>query len=449
MRKRKAGARQIRPHVGGVPDKCCKGVRNRGKIKSRHLPRKDAVKNYAIKKPRAQSARRGHGENNRGGSIHAPTGGATDLAVHLRTIAGFQFTRPRGARPTSASSRRGPPVSIHAPTGGATRRACAAGAPSAFQFTRPRGARPQSGWVVDKPEARFNSRAHGGRDRKNGGANETEGVSIHAPTGGATGVKECVGDRQEFQFTRPRGARRQAILRARRRQGFNSRAHGGRDFHAGDTLDYFGVSIHAPTGGATAVAKKIEGGAKCFNSRAHGGRDRSAMSATRRFMVSIHAPTGGATRALIDANFAKRVSIHAPTGGATAAERFDLRSHFVSIHAPTGGATRTPECAEAKFTFQFTRPRGARPNGNDSFGSAKVSIHAPTGGATIWSFCPRFPLWFQFTRPRGARRPRFGRPLLIRLFQFTRPRGARQSISSAWKAKKVSIHAPTGGATRY
>ena len=167
MRKRKAGARQIRPHVGGVPDKCCKGVRNRGKIKSRHLPRKDAVKNYAIKKPRAQSARRGHGENNRGGSIHAPTGGATDLAVHLRTIAGFQFTRPRGARHDVAHiPAHNQDVSIHAPTGGATYLG-----------------------VVETRSASFNSRAHGGRDPQGLRGGRAVRVSIHAPTGGATTIR--------------------------------------------------------------------------------------------------------------------------------------------------------------------------------------------------------------------------------------------------------------------
>ena len=166
MRKRKAGARQIRPHVGGVPDKCCKGVRNRGKIKSRHLPRKDAVKNYAIKKPRAQSARCGHGENNRGVSIHAPTGGATALIKIKIKIKSFQFTRPRGARRALGFSMRDA---------------------YKFQFTRPRGARPILGEPPPENEVsihaptggategavqrdhrggRFNSRAHGGRDNE-------------------------------------------------------------------------------------------------------------------------------------------------------------------------------------------------------------------------------------------------------------------------------------------
>ena len=57
-----------------------------------------------------------------------------------------------------------------------------------------------------------------------------------------------------FQFTRPRGARREPI------------GNGGDD-HA--------VSIHAPTGGATTGASRSRTSAQCFNSRAHGGRDSS------------------------------------------------------------------------------------------------------------------------------------------------------------------------------
>ena len=163
LRKRKAGARQIRPHVGGVPDKCCKGVRNRGKIKSRHLPRKDAVKNYAIKKPRAQSARCGHGENNRGVSIHAPTGGATFAS----------------------------PIS---------------GSPSAFQFTRPRGARRR---IADRrlPVLCFNSRAHGGRDQERIDKAIKEAFQFTRPRGARRLSNSGSSPGDMFQFTRPRGAR--------------------------------------------------------------------------------------------------------------------------------------------------------------------------------------------------------------------------------------------------
>ena len=75
-------------------------------------------------------------------------------------------------------------------------------------------------------------------------------VSIHAPTGGATAKRSRFFSHCPFQFTRPRGARLGVDLA-----------------QVGDL-----VSIHAPTGGAT------EGGfvhtfADGFNSRAHGGRD--------------------------------------------------------------------------------------------------------------------------------------------------------------------------------
>ena len=144
----------------------------------------------------------------------------------------------------------------------------------------------------------FNSRAHGGRDKTpldiwhlgqvsihapTGGATGrrtttavTAGVSIHAPTGGAT-TSACAPSSAStaFQFTRPRGARQGRGFEACDSTCFNSRAHGGRDRLGKDAGDARGVSIHAPTGGAT------------FG----GGRGRLVDG------VSIHAPTGGATAA--------------------------------------------------------------------------------------------------------------------------------------------------------
>ena len=152
----------------------------------------------------------------------------------------FQFTRPRGARPTEKELNiQAKDVSIHAPTGGATRP------------TRCR--RPQ--------RCRFNSRAHGGRDHLRLAAARRQDVSIHAPTGGATW--------NITQISVPRG--------------FNSRAHGGRDT---DTLvvkpRVQQVSIHAPTGGATRTTERGQLGRRGFNSRAHGGRDRRPKPGKRR-----------------------------------------------------------------------------------------------------------------------------------------------------------------------
>ena len=77
----------------------------------------------------------------------------------------FQFTRPRGARRRPpAEPARHADVSIHAPTGGATFAVPANALIVAFQFTRPRGARPRTG-RPDRACKRFNSHAHGGRDK--------------------------------------------------------------------------------------------------------------------------------------------------------------------------------------------------------------------------------------------------------------------------------------------
>ena len=104
-----------------------------------------------------------------------------------------------------------------------------------------------------------------------------------------------------------------------------------------------------------------------------------------------------------------------------------MAQYKVSIHAPTGGATRSPRRTRRRRSFQFTRPRGARPQstilppttrgfnsrahgGRDlrtisEILARRVSIHAPTGGATL--------------------------------------RAGWVRTSTAY----VSIHAPTGGAT--
>ena len=103
-------------------------------------------------------------------------------------------------------------------------------------------------------------------------------------------------------------------------------------------------------------------------------------------------------------------------------------AHYVSIHAPARGATSLrPIWSYPPLTFQFTRPRGARPEsprkrpndyavsihapargatlGLEQFSNdVWVSIHAPARGATGRVKRNIHPLWFQFTRPRGARR---------------------------------------------
>ena len=145
-----------------------------------------------------------------------------------------------------------------------------------FQSTRPRGARPRSvGRLVF--QGCFNPRAHGGRDFGCVFLAGCEAVSIHAPTGGATGLSASLSEVPcQFQSTRPRGARPvTSILMISRIMFQSTRPRGAR---RGDKAGEQGaeqVSIHAPTGGATGRWALVFKRRKCFNPRAHGGRDLS------------------------------------------------------------------------------------------------------------------------------------------------------------------------------
>ena len=100
-----------------------------------------------------------------------------------------------------------------------------------------------------------------------------------------------------FQFTRPRGARRQSTTQLKVSTSFNSRAHGGRD-----GFDLGGLLFQ-----------------QCFNSRAHGGRDPMMSSSKPDVLVSIHAPTGGATCRRFAVILPLAFQFTRPRGGATIA----------------------------------------------------------------------------------------------------------------------------------
>ena len=165
-----------------------------------------------------------------------------------------------------------------------------------FQSTRPRGAR-RSSQSCRYASACFNPRAHVGRDGETVTLDDKWGVSIHAPTWGATQDKLKEGlYSQKFQSTRPRGARRSPLLQGRYIcASFNPRAHVGRDLECGVGLERLNVSIHAPTWGAT----------------------QDILSPFISCPVSIHAPTWGATFIHWWLSVHLIVSIHAPTWGAT------------------------------------------------------------------------------------------------------------------------------------
>ncbi len=210
-----------------------------------------------------------------------------------------------------------------------------------FQSTRPRGAR-QRHKENGQRENCFNPRAHGGRDglclrraaararvsihAPTGGAtlpggldDFTVSVSIHAPTGGATGSASSRLAWQQFQSTRPRGAR---------------------PLHPSPDILTGWVSIHAPTGGATYYVVATWRYDRSFNPRAHGGRDSRVLRVT-------------------------------------------LRSTSFNPRAHGGRDSFMASVTMRSCMFQSTRPRGARLGvAVVAVSVAVVSIHAPTGGAT-------------------------------------------------------------------
>ena len=120
-------------------------------------------------------------------------------------------------------------------------------------------------------------------------------VSIHAPTRGATLSMEILCKSSGFQSTHPRGVR-QGNYRSCRRYGcFNPRTHEGCDDEEVARCQGGGVSIHAPTRGATHI-QDIFLCRQCFNPRTHEGCDLSGTKADIIQEVSIHAPTRGATQ---------------------------------------------------------------------------------------------------------------------------------------------------------
>ena len=175
--------------------------------------------------------------------------------------------------------------------------------------------------------------------------------------------------------------------------------------HARDALWVFGISIHAPAWGATSSSRRRPARPRHFNPRARVGRDG---------MVGRQVSTGS------------YFNPRAHTGRDTE-RRSGTREEAISIHAPTRGATAGHLPHRAARKFQSTRPHGARRQSN------RLS-RAGRG--------------FQSTRPHGARRvaaPSCGTSLL---FQSTRPHGARRRTrSTITRSRRISIHAPTRGAT--
>ena len=124
----------------------------------------------------------------------------------------------------------------------------------------------------------------------------------------------------EFQSTHPRGVRRLRFMPTAFPIMFQSTHPRGVRLLVRNPCNHRGgVSIHAPTWGATRYWTKQKPLAICFNPRTHVGCDVKLVAYRNCISVSIHAPTWGATARAPHRKQAGVVSIHAPTWGATSA----------------------------------------------------------------------------------------------------------------------------------
>ena len=187
-----------------------------------------------------------------------------------------------------------------------------------FQSTRPRGARL---WHRQERAnlGGFNPRAHAGRDRLSISGLTSRGMfQSTRPRGARPRTPVGVTGLLRFQSTRPRGARLAVADTLRTLQGFNPRAHAGRDSRTPSSSGPFCLS---------------------FNPRAHAGRDfrgRRRFSSSWRFNPRAHA------------------------GRDSLASIIRLLFFMFQSTRPRGARLRCANYQIFRREFQSTRPRGAR-----------------------------------------------------------------------------------------
>ena len=166
-----------------------------------------------------------------------------------------------------------------------------------------------------------------------------------------------------FQSTRPRGARRFLIFPIRARPSFNPRAHVGRDFLATHTQrepSCFNPRAHVGRDNGDFCTPSPPG--TLFQStRPRGARHGNGRQECADAGVSIHAPTWGATASMgeektIRTSFNPRAHV----GRDCITGRFVVFFAWFQSTRPRGA--RRPGCVYYKslVSFQSTRPRGAR-----------------------------------------------------------------------------------------
>ena len=166
-------------------------------------------------------------------------------------------------------------ISIHTPTKGATLFLHSSNVVhTSFQSTLPRRERRKFCEILSS-DIDFNPHSHEGSDWWwDSRCSQTDRISIHTPTKGATSVKLS-----RFAFL----------------PNFNPHSHEGSDLSLHVKLFTSTISIHTPTKGATFFCFLCKLPIFYFNPHSHEGSDSTKLSNMYLIAISIHTPTKGAT----------------------------------------------------------------------------------------------------------------------------------------------------------
>ena len=145
-----------------------------------------------------------------------------------------------------------------------------------------------------------------------------KGISIRAPTRGATVSKCTQRGGNVFQSALPRGERQMLLYTVACVLIFQSALpRGERLYQHFYFLRMCTISIRAPTRGATICRLVHKSQRTDFNPRSHEGSDLNRHFPCTFFAISIRAPTRGATFCAVSVIVFPQISIRAPTRGAT------------------------------------------------------------------------------------------------------------------------------------
>ena len=192
------------------------------------------------------------------------------------------------------------------------------------------------------------------------------GISIHAPTRGATLSKGYTIYPLPISIHAPtRGATTMPGVKGKTNNHFNPRSHTGSDMRSFGFKPFVGDFNPRSHTGSDAIEELKAIPDYHFNPRSHTGSDRATQRhdwPPENFNPRSH--TGSDRQP--GCPFAKTTTFQSTL--------------------PHGERHRKTNLAHAPFVFQSTLPHGERPVGFSVSSSCQsISIHAPTRGATSWA----------------------------------------------------------------